>query len=151
LQEPEDKQKNKEEGKPLSEQNTQQDASTQPGQGVISNAYTASEEVESKEWTYEDLMNQLQNLEKQIKQVPSASYAELAALKRKLADLNKEIAKRATMRDLSKKISELSKQLQQPEDEEDSESEETEAAEAESAESKRASGKDTVDTIQDAA
>ena len=100
--------------------------------------------------TYEDLTNQLQNLEKQINQVPSASDGELVALKKKLADLNKEIAKRATMSDLSKKISELSKQLQQPEDEEDSESEETEASETESAESKHTSAKaqSTIDKMQ---
>ena len=148
LQEPENKEKSKEGVKPLSELNVQQGASTQLGQGVIN---SASEESGAKQLTYENLMNQLQNLEKQIKEVPSASYGELAALKKKIADLNKEIAKRATMCDLSKKISELSKQLQQPEDEEDSESEETEASEAESAESKHTSDKGTVDNRQDAA
>jgi hypothetical protein len=147
LQEPENKQKSKEGVKPLSEQNVQQGASTQQGQGLINND---SGESGPKQVTYEDLTNQLQHLEKQIKHVPSASYGELDALKRKLADLNNEIAKRATMRDLSKKISELSKQLQQPEVEEDSEGGETEEAEAESAEAKRASGKGIVDSRRDA-
>ena len=41
--------------------------------------------------------------------------------------MNREIVKRGPLSDLSKKISELSKKLQQPEDEEDSKSEETEA------------------------
>ncbi|MGD0996415.1 MAG: hypothetical protein ABR909_12945 [Candidatus Bathyarchaeia archaeon] len=131
LQEPEDKQISKEGVKPLSELNAQQGASTQQAQDLIKNA---SEESGPKQLTYEDLTNQLQNLEKQIKQIPSASYDELVALKKKIADLNKEIVKRTPMRDLGKKISELSKQLQQPEDEEDSESKETEASEAKSAE-----------------
>ena len=41
------------------------------------------------------------------------------ALKQKVADLEDEVAKKATKRSLSKKISELSKQLQQPDDGED--------------------------------
>ena len=80
LQEPENKQKSKEGVKPLSELNAQRGASTQPGQGVINNA---SEESGPKQLTYEDLTNQLHNLEKQIKQVPSASDDELVALKKK--------------------------------------------------------------------
>ncbi len=148
LQEPENEEKSKEGVEPLSELNTQQGASLQQEQGVIN---VASEESGPKQVTYEDLTNRLQNLEKQIKQVPSASIVEFATLRKKIADLNKEIAKRANLRDLSKKISELSKQIQQPEDEEDNGNEETEAPEAESAESKHTSYKDTVDTRQDAA
>jgi chromosome segregation ATPase len=106
----------------LSEQNAQQGACARPGQGVIKNA---SEELGPKQLTYEDLMNQLHNLEKQIRQVPNASYGELVALKKKIADFDKEIVKRSRLRHLSKKISELSKHLQQLEDDGDSEGEET--------------------------
>jgi predicted RNase H-like nuclease (RuvC/YqgF family) len=92
-------------------------------------------------------MQQLQQLEKQITQ-SGASEAEVEALKRKVAELEGEVAKRATKKTLSKKISDLQKQLQQPE-EESEEAEEAEEAEEEKR-AKKVSGKGivAVDEIQ---
>jgi hypothetical protein len=139
-QEPENK-KFAKEVRHLSEHNTQQSASPQRAQGVV---YVAPGETSPKQVTYEDFMQQLQQLEKQITQT-STSEAEVEVLKKKVAELEGEVAKRATKRSLSKKISELSKQLQQPEaDGEDGEDEQ----EAEA--TKRASGRGivAVDEIQ---
>jgi DNA repair exonuclease SbcCD ATPase subunit len=132
-QEPENK-KFAKEVRHLSEHNTQQSASPQRAQGVV---YVAPGETSPKQVTYEDFMQQLQQLEKQITQT-SAPEAEVEALKKKVAELEGEVAKRATKRSLSKKISELSKQLQQPQED----GNEGEDSEAESA--RRASGKGIV-------
>jgi chromosome segregation ATPase len=102
-------------------------------------------------------MNQLQQLEKQITQT-KAEEGEVEALKKKVADLEAELAKRASKKTLSKKISELSKRLSEVEGEEPEKAEEakkSEEAEAEEsseaehaeeaeAEAKRASGKGIV-------
>ena len=133
LQEPENK-KFAKEVRHLSEHNAQQSASPQRAQGVV---YVAPGETSPKQVTYEDFMQQLQQLEKQITQT-STSEAEVEALKKKVAELEGEVAKRATKRSLSKKISELSKQLQQPQED----GNEGEDSEAESA--RRASGKGIV-------
>jgi hypothetical protein len=127
--------------KPLSEQhNAQAAASPQQAQGGVN---VAPGESAPKQVTYEECMNQLQQLEKQIAQMPGASEADVEALKKKVAELEGEVAKRATKKTLSKKISDLQKQLQQPEGEEGEE----EGAEAEA---KRARGKGivAVDEIQ---
>lgn len=113
-QEPENKKNEaKKEVKPLSEQNAQAKASPHQAQGVVN---VAPGESAPKQVEYEDLINQLQKLEKQIRQGPSASDSELDTLTKKVAELEAEIGKRATKRSLSKKLSELSKQLQQPEE-----------------------------------
>ena len=142
LQEPDDKKmKAKEEVRHLSEHDAQQDASPHKAQGVVN---TAPGETAPTQVTYDDFMNQLTQLEKQISD-SSASEAEMDALKKKVADLEGEVGKRATKRNLSKKISDLQKQLQQPEDEGDGE--QAEGAEAEAA---KHSGKGivAVDEIQ---
>jgi hypothetical protein len=151
LQEPDKKTRiNAKEVKPLSEHNAQQGASPQQAQGVVN---TAPGEGAPKQVTYEEFMNQLTQLEKQIQSVPGASDADLDALKQKVADLEGELGKRATKRQLSKKLSDLQKQLQQPEGEggDGEEAEGGSEAEGAEAEAKRAgSGKGivAVDEIQ---
>jgi hypothetical protein len=117
-------------------------ASPHQAQGVVN---VAPGETAPKQVTYEDFMQQLQQLEKQITQ-SGASEAEMDALKKKVAELEGEVAKRATKKTLSKKISDLTKQLQQPEEK----GEEAEEAETAEAEAKKASGKGivAVDEIQ---
>lgn len=148
LQEPDKKTKiNAKEVKPLSELNAQQGASPQQAQGVVN---TAPGEQAPKQVTYEEFINQLTQLEKQIQSVTGASDADLDALKKKVADLEGEVAKRATKKTLSKKISELSKYLQQPEEDDgDHEKAKSDSA-TEGSEAKRASGKGivAVDEIQ---
>ena len=107
LQEPESKQSETKEVKPLAE-NAQQAASPHQAQGVVN---VAPGETAPKQVEYEDLMNQLTQLENKIRQSPSASDAEMDALNKKVAELESELSKRATKRSLSKKISELSKKL----------------------------------------
>jgi len=150
LQEPENQKMKAKEVKPLSEHNAQQGASPQQAQGVVN---TAPGEGAPKQVTYEEFMNQLTQLEKQIQSVPGASDADLDALKQKVADLEGELGKRATKRQLSKKLSDLQKQLQQPEGEggDGEEAEGGSEAEGAEAEAKRAgSGKGivAVDEIQ---
>jgi len=139
LQEPENKILDAKEVKHLSE-NAQKDASPHQAQGVVN---VAPGESAPKQQTYEEFMQQLQTLEKQITQ-SGASETEMEALKAKVAALEGEVGKRATKKTLSKKISDLTKQLQQPEEEK---GEEGEAAEAVA---KKASGKGivAVDEIQ---
>jgi hypothetical protein len=144
LQEPENQKSeilDAKEAKLLS-QNAERDASPHQAQGVVN---VAPGETAPKQHTYEDFMQQLQQLEKQIAQ-SAASEAEIEVLKKKVADLEGEVAKRATKKTLSKKISELSKKLAEPEEE----GEEGEEAEVAEAEVKRASGKGivAVDEIQ---
>ncbi|MGA3192465.1 MAG: hypothetical protein ABSD73_08140, partial [Candidatus Bathyarchaeia archaeon] len=107
LQEPENKQIETKEVKPLAE-NAQQAASPHKAQGVVN---TAPGETAPKQVEYQDLMDQLTTLENKIKQAPSATDAENDAMTKRVADLEAEVAKRATKRSLSKKISELSKKL----------------------------------------
>jgi len=155
LQEPENKKSEaKKEVKPLSEQNAQAKASPHQAQGVVN---VAPGETAPKQVEYQDLMNQVQQLEKQIREGPSASDAELDALKKKVAELESEIGKRATKRSLSKKVSELSKKLAEPEEGESGEAEagefppKAEGAEAEAQKNAgKASGKGivAVDEIQ---
>jgi hypothetical protein len=136
LQEPENK-KFAKEVKPLSEHHAQQGASPHQAQGVVN---VAPDETSPKQVTYEDFMQQLQQLEKEITQ-SSASESDIEALKKKVAELEAEVAKRATKRSLSKKISELSRQLQQPQDEGE---EGDDGQEAEAKVTRHASGKGIV-------
>ena len=147
LQEPENKTLETKEVKPLSEHDAQQGASPHQAQGVVN---TAPGEQAPKQVTYEEFINQLTQLEKQIQSVPGASDADLDALKKKIADLEGEVARRATKKTLSKKLSELSKQLQQPKENVGDGEEAEGEAEADGAKAKRASGKGivAVDEIQ---
>jgi len=129
------------------------DASPHQAQGVVN---VAPGETAPKQVEYQDLMNQLQQLEKQIREGhPSASDSEIDALNKKIGELEAEIAKRARKRELSKKLSDLTKQLEQPEEEKGEEGEEAEEAEEAGkrgkkrgeeaeAEAKKASGKGIV-------
>jgi chromosome segregation ATPase len=96
--------------KPLSAQDGQQQASPHKAQGVVN---VAPGEQAPKQVTYEDFMQQLTQLEKQIKEGGStATDAELDALTKKVGELESEIGKKARKADLAKKISELTKKLQ---------------------------------------
>jgi hypothetical protein len=154
LQGPDNKKSEKSEVRHLSE-NAQQDASPHQAQGVVN---VAPGESAPKQVEYQDFMDQLQQLSDQIRQAPGASEVAVKALQQKLTDLAAEVAKKATKRQLSKKLSELQEQKQQEEEGEEAEGAEAEGAEAEgaeaesaeTAEARRASGKGivAVDEIQ---
>jgi len=140
LQEPENKKSEaKKEVKPLSEQNAQAKASPHQAQGVVN---VAPGETAPKQHTYEDFMQQLQDLGKQIRQA-EVGEAEMEALKKKVAELEGEVAKRATKKTLSKKISELTKKLKEEgeEGEEGEEAEEAKKGEEAEAEAQKNAGK----------
>jgi chromosome segregation ATPase len=150
-QEPENKNLNAKEEVKLMSVKADDKASPHQAQGVVN---VAPGETAPKQVEYEDLMNQLQQLEKQITQT-KAEEGEAEALKKKVADLEAELAKRASKKTLSKKISELSKRLSEVEGEETEEAKKSEEAEADKsseaehaeeaeAEAKRASGKGIV-------
>jgi hypothetical protein len=80
-------------------------------------------------------------LEKQIND-SGASAADIEDLKKKVADLEAEVAKRATKRSLSKKISDLTRQLQQDGDEQ------AENAEAEATRRRAGRGIVAIDQLQ---
>jgi len=105
-QEPENKNGQQQEVKPLSEKDNQ--VSSHQAQAVVN---VSPGEQAPKQVEYEDLMNQLTQLEKKIRERPSASDADLDALNKKVTELESELAKKATKKNLSKKISELSKKL----------------------------------------
>lgn len=141
-QEPENKQSNTKEVKPMSTpQKGEQQASPHQAQGVVN---TAPGEQAPKQVTYEEYMQQLTQLEKQIRQGgAAASDAEIDAMTKKIADLEAEIAKRAKKGELSKKISELTQKLGEPGQEEGQEEGTTKPPKAE-AEARRASGQGIV-------
>ena len=144
LQEPDNKQESKtEEVKTLSELNAQQGASPQKAQGITN---TAPGEQAPKKVNYNDFMDQLQKLEKQITAAPSASDADMDALKKRIADLEAEVAKKAAKGNMSKKLSRINKQLQQMQegDDEDDDDDYDEDSQACKSEAKRASGKGIV-------
>jgi hypothetical protein len=121
------------------------DASPHQVQGVVN---VAPGETAPKQVEYQDLMNQLQQLEKQIREGhPSVSDSEIDGLNKKIGELEAEVGKRARKRELSKKLSELTKKLSEeeatPEEEGKEEGEEAKVPKAES-EAKRASGKGIV-------
>jgi hypothetical protein len=153
LQEPENKTESEaKEVKPLSDSQTgQAKASPHQAQGVVN---VGDGETAPKQVTYEEYMNQLTQLEQKIKQTPEASEAEVAALTKKISELEAEVAKRAKKGTLSKKISELSKKISELA-EEGEEAEEAEEAQETGVkmvqqESKRASGQGivAVDEVQ---
>jgi hypothetical protein len=139
-QEPDKKTLSAKEVKPLSERNAQQGASSHAGNGdgVVN---TANPDGKGEPVTYEDFMDQLTKLEQHVTATPGLSDAEAKALKKKVADLEAEVAKRATKKALSKKISDLQKQLQQ-QDGAEAEGPEAEGAEAEASEAESAEAED---------
>jgi len=122
LQEPENKKSETKEVSPLS-QNAEAKGSPHQAQADGAVVNVSPDEGPATQVEYQQLMNQLTTLENKIKQSPQASDAENAALQKRIAALEAEVAKRATKQSLGKKISELSKKL----------SESAEAQEAESA------------------
>jgi len=142
LQEPDEKTKtNTKEVKHLS-QKAEKDASPHQAQGVVN---VAPGESAPKQVTYQELIDQVTKLQKQIGDGGvSATDSEIDALGKKIADIEGELAKRAKKAELSKKISDLTKQLQTPT--ENSESGEGEAgfppkAEGAEAEAQKNAGK----------
>lgn len=113
LQEPENKKNEaKKEVKPLSEQNAQAKASPHQAQGVVN---VAPGESAPKQVTYQELIDQVTKLQKQIGDGGvSATDSEIEALTKKIADLEAEVGKRAKKTELSKKLSDLTKQLETP-------------------------------------
>jgi hypothetical protein len=102
---PENKNESKE-VKPLSAQKDgQQQASPHQAQGVVN---VAPGEGAPKQVTYDDLTNQVVKLMEQIK---SASDADIAELSKRVAEVEAEVAKRATKVGLTRKLTELSKKL----------------------------------------
>jgi chromosome segregation ATPase len=112
-QEPENKKSEaKKEVKPLSEQNAQAKASPHQAQGVVN---VAPGESAPKQVTYQELMDQVTKLQKQIGDGGAgATDSEIDALGKKIADIEAELGKRAKKAELSKKLSDLTKQLQTP-------------------------------------
>ena len=112
LQEPENKKNETKEVKPLSEQNAQAKASPHQAQGVVN---VAPGESAPKQVTYQELMDQVTKLQKQIGDGGAgATNSEIDALGKKIAEIEGELAKRAKKAELSKKLSDLTKQLQAP-------------------------------------
>ena len=107
LQEPENKLKIKKEVKPLSAQNNgQQAASPHQAQGVTN---VAPGEGAPKQVTYDELTNQVTKLWDQLK--TAGTDAEIDALGKKVAEIEAEVAKRATKKGLTQKLNELSKKM----------------------------------------
>jgi uncharacterized coiled-coil protein SlyX len=107
LQEPENKPESKKEVKPLSAQNNgQQAASPHQAQGVTN---VAPGEGAPKQVTYDDLSNQVTKLWDQLK--TAGTDAEIDALSKKVAEVEVEVAKRATKKGLTQKLNELSRKM----------------------------------------
>ena len=111
LQEPENKNLNAQEVKLLSEHNAQQAASPQKAQGVVN---VAPGESAPKQVTYEELMNQLTTLQNKIS---AGEDADMNAMQKRVSDLEAEVAKRASKKLLTKKISDLQQKLKQAQEE----------------------------------
>jgi len=93
--------------KPLSAQKDgQQAASPHQAQGVVN---VAPGEGPAKQVTYDELTNQVVKLMDQIKS--AGTDAEIEALNKKVAEIEAEVAKRATKTGLTRKLTELSKKL----------------------------------------
>jgi hypothetical protein len=135
---PENKNLDGKEVKPMSVK-ADDKASPHQAQGVVN---TAPGEQAPKQVTYEEFIQQLTQLEKQIKQGGSAATdAEIDAMTKKITDLEAELARRAKKGELGKKISELTKKLSEEGQEEGQE--ESKAPKGE-AEAKRATGQGIV-------
>jgi hypothetical protein len=107
LQEPENKIESKKEVKPLSAQNNgQQAASPHQAQGVVN---VAPGEGAPKQVTYDELTNQVTKLIDQIK--TAGTDAEIDALQKRVAEVEAEVAKRATKTGLTRRLTELSRKM----------------------------------------
>jgi hypothetical protein len=149
-QEPENKKNETKEVKPLSEQNAQAKASPHQAQGVVN---VAPGESAPKQVTYQELIDQVTKLQKQIGDGGAgATDSEIDALGKKIAEVEGELGKRAKKAELSKKLADLTKQLEQPEEkgEEGEEAKKGFEIPPKAEEAKRASGKGivAVDEIQ---
>jgi hypothetical protein len=111
LQEPENRNLNAQEVKLLSEHNAQQAASPEKAQGVVN---VAPGESAPKQVTYEELMNQLTTLQNKIS---SGEDADMDAMQKRVSGLEAEVAKRASKKLLTKKISDLQQKLEQAQEE----------------------------------
>lgn len=139
-QEPEDKTRDKQkEVNAMSE--SKDGVSSHKAQGVVN---IAPGEQPAKQVTYEDLMNQLQKLEQQIRS-PSASDAELDALAKKVSELEADIAKKASKKSLSKKVSDLAKKLSDMDAEDASDDASRKGEDAKKGESSRKAEPDSKD------
>jgi chemotaxis protein histidine kinase CheA len=123
-QEPEnEKNEAKMEVKHLSEHDAQQDASPHTAQTVN----VAPGETAPKQVDYGPFLKQLQDLKQQIYQAEGdAIDSEIDTLKKHVAEMEAELAKKATKRQLSKKLSELAKRAEAQESEEAEEGEDSE-------------------------
>jgi hypothetical protein len=92
--------------KPLSAKDGQQAASPHQAQGVVN---VAPGEGAPKQVTYDELTNQVVKLMDQIKS--AGTDAEIEALGKKIAEVEAEVAKRATKKGLTQKLNELSKKM----------------------------------------
>jgi hypothetical protein len=108
LQEPDNKGKTSAEVNSLPEQNAQQASSPHKAQGVT-NTNNGKGENAPSQVNYADYMQQLESLQNQV---ASDDAAEAEAMRAKIADLQKQVANRATKQQLSKKMSDLQQQLQ---------------------------------------
>jgi flagellar motor protein MotB len=115
---PEDKLEGKQmEVKHLSEQQTSQQAASPHKAQVVP---LGEGESAPKQVTYEDLMNQVTSLQKQMG-ASDASDSEIETLNKKVAELEGELSKRAKKSELSRRIAELSKKLSSPDEAEEGE------------------------------
>ncbi len=107
LQEPENKPESKDDKvKQMSQAQTPEaNASTVQAQTQPS-SLTAGKKA--GDLTYQELMNQMQSLNKQIE---TASDAEIEAIKSKIAEIDAEVGKRATKKALTQKLNEMSRKL----------------------------------------
>ncbi len=97
----------------MPELNSQQDASSQKAQSVVN---SASGESAPKKVPCQYFMNQLEQLEKKIMQEDASEEDELHSLEKKVADLEAEIAYKASNKSSSKKASvQPKKAVQEPE------------------------------------
>ena len=96
----------------MSEHNAQQDASSHTaGDGVVN---TANPGGPGKQVEYPDYLKQLEDLTTQIEKADTAEA--IQALQKKFDDLQAEVAKKATKKSLSKKVSDLQKKLKDGDD-----------------------------------
>jgi hypothetical protein len=107
LQEPENKPESKDDKvKQMSQAQTPEaNASTVQAQTQPS-SLTAGKKA--GDLTYQELMDQMQSLNKQIE---TASDAEIEAIKSKIAEIDAEVGKRATKKALTQKLNEMSRKL----------------------------------------
>jgi hypothetical protein len=106
LQEPENKPESKDDKvKQMSQPNLEANASSVQAQTQPS-SLTAGKKA--GDLTYQELMDQMQSLNKQIE---TASDAEIEGIKSKIAEIDAEVGKRATKKALTQKLNEMSKKL----------------------------------------